>query len=126
MKTWNERFALAVAQSDYNREQIAKQVGASPPTVAAWIGAGNIRPAQNITGENLLKVCRLLDIRPAWLMFGEGAMRPSKSAKISPEMAQVLALLVDIDAKGGTEREDALYFLNRLLAREGNMSVKQA
>ena len=126
MKTWNERFAKAVADSDYNREQIAKLIGASSPTVAAWIGAGSLRPAQNITGENLLKVCRLLDVRPEWLIFGEGSMRPEKSAKISPEMAQVIALLVDIDSNGGTEREDALYFLNRLLARERTMAVKEA
>lgn len=126
MKTWNERLAKAVAESDYRPQQIAKELNVSPPTVAAWIGAASIRPAKNITGENLLQVCRLLEISPEWLMFGEGAMRPEKSAKISPEMAQVIAQLVDIDAKGGTELEDALYFLNRLLNRGSTMSVKQA
>ena len=61
-----------------------------------------------------------------WLVLGKGPKRTENKAKISPEMAQVIALLVDIDAKGGTEREDALYFLNRLLARERTMSAKEA
>lgn len=126
MKTWNDRLARAVAESDYRPQQIAKELNVSPPTVAAWIGAASIRPAKNITGENLLQVCRLLGIRPEWLMFEEGPMRPEKSANISPEMAQVLAELADIDAKGGEEREDALYFLNRLLNRGGNIMHKQA
>lgn len=126
MKTWNDRLARAVAESDYRPQQIAKELNVSPPTVAAWIGAASIRPAKNITGENLLQVCRLLGIRPEWLMFEEGPMRPEKSANISSEMAQVLAELAEIDAKGGEEREDALYFLNRLLNRGGNIMHKQA
>lgn len=126
MKTWNERLARAVAESEYRPQQIAKKLNVSAPTVAAWIGAASIRPAKNITGENLLQVCELLGIRPEWLMFEEGAMRPPKDAKISPEMAQVLAALAEIDAKGGEEREDALYFLNRLLNRGSNIMHKQA
>lgn len=125
MKTWNERLARAVAESDYRPQQIAKELNVSPPTVAAWIGAASIRPAKNITGENLLQVCRLLEIRPEWLMFEEGPMRSEKSARFSPEMAQVIAALVDIDSKGGEEREDALYFLNRLLNRERTMGTRK-
>lgn len=124
--TWNERLARAVSESEYRPQQIAKELNVSPPTVAAWIGAASIRPAKNITGENLLQVCRLLGVRPEWVMFDEGPMRPEKSNKISAEMAQVVGALADIDAKGGEEREDALYFLNRLLNRESKMSVKQA
>lgn len=125
-KTWNERLARAVDESGFRPQQIAKELHVSPPTVAAWIGAASIRPAKNITGENLLQVCRLLGVRPEWVMFDEGPMRPEKSNKISAEMAQVVGALADIDAKGGEEREDALYFLNRLLNRESKMSIKQA
>jgi hypothetical protein len=126
MKTWNERIAAAVAESDYKPQQIAKELGVSPPTVAAWLGAASIRPAKNITGENLLQVCRLLDIRPEWLMFAEQPMRPTTSRKISSEMAKAIDMLVELDSKGGEEREDALYFLNRLLQRKSTISEKQA
>lgn len=130
MKTWNERIALAIEESEYGgrggREQIAKLLNVSPPTVAAWVGAASIRPSKNITGENLLQVCELLNIRPEWLMFARGPMRPAKSDKTSPEMAALIDHLREIDSKGGIDREDALYFLNRLLSRESNMSVKQA
>lgn len=126
MKTWNERIAKAIAESDYRPQQIAKELKVSPPTVAAWIGAASIRPAKNITGENLLQVCRLLDVRPEWIIFGEGTMRSLRSEKISPQMEKAISQLIEMDLKGGEEREDALYFLNRLLGRASNMQEKQA
>lgn len=126
MKTWNERIATAIAESDYRPQQIAKELGVSPPTVAAWIGAASIRPAKNITGENLLQVCRLLEIRPEWLMFGEEPKRPTQSRKISQQMAHVIGKLIEIDSKDGEEREDTLYFLNRLLNLGSTILKKQA
>lgn len=126
MRTWNERIALAIDESPFRREQVAKELGVSPPTVAAWVGAASIRPAKTIAGDNLLKVCDLLNVRPEWLMFERGPMRPAKSDRTSTEMAELIERLREIDSKGGTEREDALYFLNRLLIREISMSVKQA
>lgn len=118
MNTWNERLAHALAESDYNPNRISVELKVAAPTVAAWIGAGTIKPAANITGENLLKVCRLLKIRPEWLMFKEGPMRPPSGGKLSDEMQAVIELLSTIDAIGGTEREDALYFINRVLTRD--------
>lgn len=126
MRTWNERIASAIAESEYRPQSIAKELGVSPPTVAAWMGAASIRPAKNITGENLLQVCRLLDIRPEWLMFAEEPKRPTQSAKISPQMAQAIAKLIEMDLMGGEDREDALYFLDRLLNRGSTMAQKQA
>jgi hypothetical protein len=126
METWNERLAQAIAASDYKPHQLAQALNIKTPSLSAWIGAGTIQPAKNLTGENLIRVCQLLNIRPEWLMFREGPMRPAKSTTISTEMAAIISELEILDAKGGNEREDALYFLNRLLKRESTVMAKQA
>jgi DNA-binding Xre family transcriptional regulator len=123
MDTWNERLAFALAESDYNALQLAQALGVSAPSVSAWLGSGAIQPAKNITGENLLRVCELLDIRPEWLMFKKGPMRPA-SVKLSAEMSAIIATLQEIDLKNGTDREDALYFINRLLQKSASQHTK--
>ena len=80
METWNQRLAQALEASDIkNPSHLAAALGIKAPTVSAWIGAGNITPAKDIKGDNLLRVCTILDIRPEWLMFREGPMRPRTS-----------------------------------------------
>lgn len=123
METWNERLAKALKESEYNPHQLAQALGVKTPSVSAWLGSGTIQPAKNITGENLLRVCELLNIRPEWLMFKKGAMRPAPT-KISDEMAEIISALQDIDRMQGTEREDAVYFINRLLRKDVSQQKK--
>ncbi|TCK87331.1 helix-turn-helix domain-containing protein [Paraburkholderia sp. BL9I2N2] len=123
METWNTRLAKALAESEYKPHQLAQALGVKTPSVSAWLGAATIQPAKNITGENLLRVCKLLNIRPEWLMFKEGAMRPS-SSKLSDEMLEIIERLKEIDRIQGSEREDAVYFINRLLRKEDRSQQK--
>lgn len=122
METWNERLALALAESEYNQNSLSVVLKVAAPTVAAWVAAGSIKPAANINGENLLKVSRLLNIRPEWLLFREGPMRPPPKGKLSPEMQKIIETLETLDQDGGKKRDDALYFMNRLL----NLGEEQA
>lgn len=124
MDTWNTRLAKALAESDYTANALATALGVSAPTVSAWIGAGTITPARNITGENTIRVCQLLDIRPEWLLFREGAMRPINQGNLSPEMREIITALMEIDQTKGSEREDAIYFINRLLRPENKSSQR--
>jgi DNA-binding Xre family transcriptional regulator len=124
MDTWNSRLAAALKESEYNAHQLAQAMGLKAPSVSAWIGAGTIQPAKNITGENLLRVCQLLNVRPEWVMFKEGPMRPPSRLTLSNEMLSVIAALEEIDRNGGTEREDALYFINRLLRKDASQERK--
>lgn len=124
MDTWNKRLASALAESEYTANSLATAVGVSAPTVSAWIAAGTIQPARNINGENLIRVCQLLNIRPEWLMFKEGPMRPPSGTKLSEEMRRIIEALEAIDRSGGTEREDALYFVNRLLLKDARPQEK--
>ena len=122
MDTWNKRLATALAESDYTANSLATVLGVSAPTVSAWIAAGTIKPALNITGENLIRVCQLLKIRPEWLLFREGAMRPADQGNLSVEMKEIIAALTEIDQMNGPAREDAIYFINRLLRPENKSS----
>jgi DNA-binding Xre family transcriptional regulator len=123
MDTWNERLAKALAESEYNAHQLAQAMKVKTPSVSAWLGSGSIQPAKNITGENLLRLCELLHICPEWLIFKKGPMRPL-GAKLSEEMAAIVAALQEIDRSGGTEREDAVYFINRLLHKDVSQQRK--
>ncbi len=122
METWNKRLAAALAESEYNANSLATVLGVSAPTVSAWIAAGTIKPALNITGENLIRVCHLLKIRPEWLLFKEGAMRPADHGNLSSEMKEIIAALTEIDHMNGPAREDAIYFIKRLLRPENKSS----
>lgn len=125
MENWNQRFAHALAESDFNKNRLALEMKVSGPTVSAWAASGTIKPAETIDGRNLLKVCKLLKIRPEWLLLREGPMRPSPRRDLSPEMLAVIEVLEELDRQGGAEREDALYFMNRLLnaASRGEQKV---
>ncbi|NIF51432.1 helix-turn-helix transcriptional regulator [Burkholderia sp. Ax-1724] len=69
METWNKRLAQALEESDYTANRLAGIIGVSAPTVSAWIGSGKIAPAQDITANNLWRVCDLLNVRPEWVLY---------------------------------------------------------
>lgn len=96
MEKWNDRLAAALAESPYNANQLAKELKVSAPTVSAWIGAAGITPARDIKGENLLLVCRLLNVRPEWLMFKEGSMRP---APMDSDIKEAIDIMVTLPGK---------------------------
>lgn len=124
MENWNERFARALAESSYNKNRLALELKVSGPTVSAWAASGQIKPADTIDGRNLLKVCKLLNVRPEWLMNREGPMRPTQSQELSAEMKEVISTLMEIDRAGGSGRDDALYFINRLLKHDAGGEQK--
>jgi len=96
METWNNRLLKALEESTFNKNSLAERVGVSAPTVSAWVGAAGINPAKTIAGDNLLKVCRALNIRPEWLMFREGPMRASS---VDPELAAAIDLIATLPVK---------------------------
>lgn len=124
MDTWNKRLAAALAESEYTANAFATALGVSAPTVSAWIGAGTITPARNLTADNAIRVCQLLKIRPEWLLFREGPMRPANQQNLSAEMQAIITALIGIDQTKGPVREDAIYFINRLLRPENKGSEK--
>ncbi|WP_433705823.1 hypothetical protein [Paraburkholderia sacchari] len=73
MKTWNERLKEALDESEEyqgNVNRFAGDIGVAAPSVAAWVAAGNIRPAKDIRAVYLVKACCRLRVRPEWILFG--------------------------------------------------------
>jgi len=94
MKNWNERMAKAIEDSPHTPNAFANKIGIKAPTVSAWIGAGNITPAANITAENLFKACDELGVNPRWIVTGHGPMRGRLTAgkdasegKVNPDLS---------------------------------------
>lgn len=67
MKSPHERITEAREAKGLTKTAFAKAVGVSQPTVTDWEN-GVMRP----NGENLVKVCRVLEISPEWLLTGRG------------------------------------------------------
>ena len=96
METWNNRLAKALKNSGMTKSAVAAETGVSVPTLSAWVGAGNITPATTITAENLIRVCRVLKVRPEWILFREG---PPEVDADSEEFFDDFAMLQRLDVK---------------------------
>jgi hypothetical protein len=126
MDTWNKRMARALAESEFTPNAFATAMGVAAPTVSAWIGAATITPTQHIKAELMLRACELLKIRPQWLILKQGPMRGPEQVQLSDEMRKIMDALAEIDQEGGERRDDAIYFINRLLRPEDKGARKSA
>lgn len=65
--TWHKRLTQAREAKNIKKSAFAKLVGVSAPTVTDWENGDT----KMIEGSNLIKVCQVLDISPAWLLNDE-------------------------------------------------------
>lgn len=82
MKTLKERLTYAMEISGVKQIDLAKSAGVSRASVNDWVSG----KSQNIRGDNLMKIARLLNVNPNWLATGYGKIDskwPFK--KITPE-----------------------------------------
>jgi len=83
METWNQRLKKAVDEEGLAPNAFAREIGVSAPTVAAWLGAGNIRPAKDIKADHLWKACERLGIRPEWVLGKRVPMKLADDSKLT-------------------------------------------
>lgn len=70
------RLRQALRARDMTQRMLADQIGLSPQAVNQWVKTGEI------SQENLISCCNILQIRTDWLLTGEGEMeRADKSAR---------------------------------------------
>ncbi|WP_052019427.1 helix-turn-helix domain-containing protein [Pelistega indica] len=82
MKTLRERLVYAIELAGIRQVDIAHAVGVSPASVNDWLSG----KSQNIRGENLVRVAKLLRVDANWLATGFGSINtrwPFK--KLDPE-----------------------------------------
>lgn len=118
----SERLHHVLSETGIDQVELARVMGVTKGAVNQLLNGG----IKSLKLEYAAGIQERFGYSAVWLVLGKGPKFLEASTKISPEMAQVFAALAEIDAKGGEEREDALYFLNRLLNRGGNIMHKQA
>lgn len=91
---WNQRLTQAREAKNLSKSALARLLKISAPTMTHW-ESGEI---ESIKGENLMKLCRTLEITEDWLMNGQPPMRPGPatlphSMQVRCETADELRLL---------------------------------
>ncbi len=69
------RIRSARRSMNATQQVLAGAVGVSRPAISQWEGG----ETKDIKPENLLRACHFLMVRPEWLVFGDGPMRPGSS-----------------------------------------------
>lgn len=75
METWNARLLRALEQAGMTRSALAQAVGIASPTISAWFGTESRPHLKSIRAEHMFDACRVLGVRPEWVLYGEGNMR---------------------------------------------------
>lgn len=70
-----------------NQEQLAKLAGVKQPSISE-IETGETK---EITGPNLLKICKALHVRPEWLLTGEDPIEPLPAEDLTNDERELLA-----------------------------------
>lgn len=69
-----ERYDLALREAGEDYTSISIHLDVSKQTAQSWSVGEKIL---NASASNVLKLCQKLNIRPEWLLFGEGSMEPT-------------------------------------------------
>jgi SOS-response transcriptional repressor LexA len=104
METWHERLTRARNAKGIKKTALAKAVGVSQPTITDW-ESGEIKKIQ---GENLLAVCRALDVTPDWLTTGRESTSPQTNVHEGPDIRGFVPLISWIQAGSWNHAEDPL------------------
>lgn len=108
MLPWQVRLTEAMAEKGITQAELARQVGVPAPTVFTWMGGGaSARRIKDLHATPMVRACVVLDVRPEWLMLGEGAKRagqewpftiPRSKVETLPVIVRLLAdrILSDI------------------------------
>lgn len=78
MSNWNIRLAEAMLHKGLKQADLKRRVKVSNATVSAWV-SGDHKPR----GENLLRLCRVLQISERWLMEGEHGDPPAHLEQVA-------------------------------------------
>jgi transcriptional regulator with XRE-family HTH domain len=104
---WNERLKQARDRAGATNTDIAKACKVKPASVTGWMTGETV----NIESQNLLSACKLLNVSPFWVMFGEEADE-SSSLSFLPESSMLPAWdAVKLIALYAQASEDGKHFI---------------
>ena len=95
MKTWNERFTEALAESGLTLAEFSKRAEISHVAPLRWMGTRSMAPASEVYASTLLRACRVLGVRIEWVLEGELPRRTEEEwpFTVSRERVERLSLL---------------------------------
>lgn len=108
MNDWKTRLKQVRAVKFPKKTDFAKAVGVSSATVTDWEKLAEDGGIKEITGLNLMKVCSVLGIAPAWLLHDVAPDRPpddpgggeSEMQWVSGDEADLLRMYRAADVEG--------------------------
>lgn len=99
MQAWQSRLTNVLNEKRWSYAQLARAAGVTDMAVSGWIGKrAETRPIKDLPSMTMFRVCRALEIRPQWLMFGEGPRDPADEWPFSTSLARVQELPLDVRA----------------------------
>lgn len=101
---WHSRLTLAREARRMKQAELARLHGAKPPTISDWESGG----IKAIEAENMLKLCKILEVDPYWLMFGAPygeAPITGKKSPLTDEAFKLISWVERVDALGGPARK---------------------
>ena len=97
-------MALAVSESSMSVRKIAELAKTSPGQVSQWQTEGKVQ-AENVKADVLERICRVLGVRPRWMLYGEEPMRGDHDAPViavaAPATDSDYVRVQQLDAEAG-------------------------
>lgn len=91
-----DRLKQAMEEAGVKAPWLIKELGVTKATVYWWLD-GTIK---ELSGDNLLKVAKVLGVKPEWLGEGRGPMRDAPEEKpraIRPKELEISEAIKDLD-----------------------------
>nr|DAY72106.1 MAG TPA: Repressor protein CI [Caudoviricetes sp.] len=87
MTTWNDRLKIAMKKRGLIAADITRKVGLSGAAVKKWIDGVTLQPKY----DDVIRVAGYLQVRPEWLMQGQGEMELASSSCVELELLDMKA-----------------------------------
>lgn len=92
MEQWKQRLTQARIAKGLSKTALARAAEVSNATITDWEKSVETGGIKEISGPNLARICRILEVDPMWLMQGSGSAgaTPPASHSVSDEELQRL------------------------------------
>lgn len=107
MNTFTERLKTAMAARKISQSELARRLGVTRGAVHLWCNS----TTKELSAPNALKIAKVLQINPYWLVFGEGSMEPLLEAKLESKALQLVDAINRLD---DSDQELAIRLLNQI------------
>lgn len=84
--SFRERLKAAIDESGLQNQVVARIAGLSPSAITLWLNGDT----KSYKADPFLRVCQALDVRPQWLLWGDGPMREARDSLAVVELINTM------------------------------------